>query len=280
MAALCLAMTIPSRSKAADPGTYHVSAKFDVDGMGNVPLEYHNHVLGPMAVDRQTHRLYVTRTTDTAVFDGSSGALLSTIPGMTWAQGIVLVPRAGRGFVSDSGAGLDMGPNGARRYTSKFGPCIVVFDLKTSAVIGRLPMPQGIGHLAYDSFSDRVWTFSGRRLVRIRPDTDFKSADPVGPVEFSGTPGSFAFDGAGNMFVALTDKDAVAVLDLKEMKVRSRFVLAPKSRPSHLAVDPVGQHLFMTCNQNLVILSAQDGRALASFVIGPRGLHYRRIRPR
>src|SRR5258708_3645317 len=89
------------------------------------------HIGGPggwdyLTVDSQTHRLYVPRTTHTLVIDAESGKTIADIPGQKNAHGVALAPAAGRGFISDGGG------DGA----------IVVFDLKTYAVLGSLaPMP-------------------------------------------------------------------------------------------------------------------------------------------
>ena len=71
-----------------------------------------------LTVDSQTHRLFVPRSTHTMVIDGESGKVLGDIPGQKIAHGVALVPRLGRGFISDGG-----GDGG-----------IVVFDLKSYGV--------------------------------------------------------------------------------------------------------------------------------------------------
>src|ERR1700738_4812105 len=72
-----------------------------------------------LTVDSQTHRLFVPRSTHTMVIDAESGKVLGDIPGQKIAHGVALVPRLGRGFISDGGG----------------GGVIVIFDPETHAVL-------------------------------------------------------------------------------------------------------------------------------------------------
>jgi len=74
-----------------------------------------------ITVDAPGHRLFVPRSTHTMVIDSETGKVLGDIPGQKLAHGVAIVPKAGRGFISDGGS------DGA----------IVVFDLKTYAILGR-----------------------------------------------------------------------------------------------------------------------------------------------
>ncbi len=88
-----------------------------------------------VTVDQQSHRLFVTRSTHTQVIDSASGKVLGDIPGQKRSHGTAIVPALGRGFITDGG-----GSGG-----------IVVFDLKTYAVLGTLAaMPDADG-IIYDS---------------------------------------------------------------------------------------------------------------------------------
>src|SRR5579863_6288981 len=93
-----------------------------------------------VTVDATTHRLFITRTTHTQVIDADSGKVLGDIPGQKTAHGVAIVPRLNRGFITDGGG------TGA----------IIVFDLTSYAVLGRIgTMPDSDG-IIYDPQSDRV----------------------------------------------------------------------------------------------------------------------------
>ena len=114
-----------------------------------------------LTVDPRTHRLYVPRTTHTLVIDTESGKTLADIPGQKNAHGVALAPAAGRGFISDGGG------DGA----------IVIFDLKTYAILGSLAaMPDADG-IIFDPTSERVLVVSGRgkTLMSFKPEIDPKN---------------------------------------------------------------------------------------------------------
>src|ERR1700716_261665 len=75
-----------------------------------------------LSADPANHRVFIARTTHTMVVNGQTGALIADIPGQQSAHGVALVPAVGRGFISD-GAGEGS---------------IVIFDLATYAILGRL----------------------------------------------------------------------------------------------------------------------------------------------
>src|SRR5260370_22590673 len=56
-----------------------------------------------LTVDPDTHRLYVTRSTHTLVIDGDSGKTIADIAGQKRSHGVAIVPKAGRGIISDGG---------------------------------------------------------------------------------------------------------------------------------------------------------------------------------
>ena len=114
-----------------------------------------------LTVDPQTHQVYVPRTTHTMVIDAQSGKVIADLPGQKNAHGVALAPTAGRGFISDGGG------DGA----------IVIFDLKTNAILGSLAAIPDADGIIYDSVSDQVLVVSGRgkALMSFKPDIDPKN---------------------------------------------------------------------------------------------------------
>ena len=111
-----------------------------------------------VTIDAPNHRLFVTRSTHTQAIDTDSGKVLGDIPGQTRSHGVAIVPKLNRGFITDGGG------TGA----------IVVFDLKTYAVLGRIPtMPDSDG-IIYDAKLDKVLAVSGdgNALMTFSPDID------------------------------------------------------------------------------------------------------------
>jgi DNA-binding beta-propeller fold protein YncE len=208
-----------------------------------------------ITIDAPGHRLFVTRSTHTQAIDSDSGKVLGDIPGQVRSHGVAIVPRLNRGFITDGGG------TGA----------IIVFDLKTYAVLGRIPtMPDSDG-IIYDAKLDRVLAVSGDggTLMTFAPDID-PAKGKVASIDLGGKPEFLASDGSGKVFVNLEDKDVVAVVDLKSRTVVQRWPVAPAGHPVGMAIDPASHRLFIGCRnpQKLVVMNDETGKIEAALPIG------------
>ena len=209
-----------------------------------------------VTVDSPHHRFFVTRSTHTMALDTETGKILGDIPGQIRSHGVALVPKLGRGFITDGGG------KGA----------IIVFDLKSYAVLGRIPaMPDADG-IIYDAKLDRVLAVSGDggALMTFRPDIDPKHGSIDPPIILDGAPEFLASDGSGKVYVNLEDKDAVAVVDLQSRKVIARWPVKPAGHPVGMAIDPADHRLFIGARnpQKLVVINAETGAIESSLAIG------------
>ena len=207
-------------------------------------------------VDAQTHRLFVTRSTHTMAIDTSSGKVVGDIPGQIRSHGTALVPALNRGFITDGGG------SGA----------ILIFDLKTYAVLGKLAtMPDSDG-IIYDPATDLVLAVSGdgQKLMTFKPDIDAASGKIDPPIDLGGSPEFLAADRDGKAYVNLEDKDLVAVVDLKTRKVIARWPVAPGGHPVGMAIDNKDHLLFIGCRnpQKMIVMSTVDGKVVADLPIG------------
>ncbi len=209
-----------------------------------------------LTVDPQTHRLYVPRGTHTMVIDANSGKTIADIPGQKIAHGVAIVPKVGRGFISDGG-----GPG-----------AIVVFDLKTNAVLGSIATEPDTDGIIFDDATGRVVAVSGDKgvLMSIPPDIDPRNGKIDAPVDLGGAPEFLASDGAGKVFVNLMDKNEVAVFDLKANKVVARWPVAPGAAPVGMTIDTKKKRLFIGCRKprKLIVMSTENGKVLADLPIG------------
>jgi hypothetical protein len=210
-----------------------------------------------LTVDPQTHRLYVPRSTHTMVIDSESGKTLADIPGQKRAHGVAIVPQAGRGFISDGGG------DGA----------VLIFDLKTNAVLGVIPAQPDADGIIFDPGSRRVLVVSGDKgvLMTLKPDLDPKAGKPDPPIDLGGKPEFLAADGNGNAYINLVDKNEVVTVDLKARKVTARWPVAPGGAPVGMSMDTKKRLLFIGCRnpQKLIVMSANDGKIPADLPIGP-----------
>lgn len=229
------------------PAEWRVAKTLHVGGAGG--WDY-------LTVNPQTHRLYVPRSTHTLVIDSESGKTIADIPGQKIAHGVALVPQAGRGFITDGGG------DGA----------IVIFDLKTNAVLGKIAAQPDADGIIFDQASGRVVAVSGDKgvLMTFRPDIDPKSGKLDAPVELGGAPEFLASDGAGKIYVNLMDKNEVAVVDMKAREVVARWPVAPGGAPVGMAIDTARRRLVIGCRkpQKLIVMSTDNGKVLADLPIG------------
>jgi DNA-binding beta-propeller fold protein YncE len=209
-----------------------------------------------LTVDSQTHRLFVPRGTHTLVIDANSGKVLGDIPGQKIAHGVAIVPSLGRGFITDGGG------DGA----------IVIFDLKTYAVLGKLATLPDSDGIIYDAVLGRILAVSGDKgvLMTFKPDIDPKSGKIDPPIELGGAPEFLASDGTGKVFINLEDKDVVAEVDLQTRKVLARWPVAPGGQPVGMSLDSKTHRLFIGCRkpQQMVVMSTENGKVLAAVPIG------------
>src|SRR6267378_3500060 len=217
---LLLAVSLPALAQT----NWSVTRTLPIGGQGS--WDY-------LTVDPATHRLFVPRSTLTMVIDADSGKTLGDIPGQKIAHGVAIVPEVGRGFITDGGG------DGA----------IVIFDLKTHAILGTIAAQPDADGIIFDPASGRVLVVSGDKgvLMSLKPDIDPKSGKIDAPIDLGGAPEFLASDGAGKLYVNLMDKDEVAVVDLNARKVVARWTVAPGGSPVGMSIDTKNRRLFIGC---------------------------------
>jgi hypothetical protein len=189
------------------------------------------------------------------VLDTATGKTVADIAGQKGNHGVALVPGAGRGFISD-------GKDGS----------VVIFDLKTFAVLGKVKAAEDVDGIIYDPGSRKILVSCGDAgvMVPIAPDVDPKTGQAEAAVQLGGKPEFLVADGQGKVFINLVDKDQVAVVDTKAMKVVTKWPTAPGGSPVGMSMDTEHRRLFVGCRkpQKLIVMSADDGKVLADLPIG------------
>ncbi len=198
--------------------------------------------------------LYVTRVTHTMAIEVATGKIVADIPGQQRSHGVAIVPDVRRGFISDGGSGS-----------------VLIFDLKTHEVLGHVPAADDADGIIYDRASNRVLVMCGdaHKLVAIAPDVNPNGGKPAATVDLGGSPEFAVADEKGKVYVNIADKDEVAVVDTKQMKVVARWPTAPGMRPTGMSMDRATHRLFIGCrNKTLIVMNADDGKIVADFPIG------------
>jgi DNA-binding beta-propeller fold protein YncE len=241
---LIVAASFTLSARAFAQSQWAVEKTFHVGGEGG--FDY-------ITIDAKSHRLYVPRSTHTMVIDADSGATVGDIAGQKHNHGVAVVPELARGFISD-GAGS-----------------IVIFDLKTNAVLGTVAAKDDADGIIYDKSTGLVLVGCGDAgvLITLKADADPKTAVIDAPIELGGKPEYLAADGAGKVYVNLEDKDQVAVVDLKARKVLAHWPVAPGGSPVGLSIDPQKHRLFIGCRkpQKMLVMSTEDGKIVGDLPI-------------
>lgn len=233
-------------TRAAGAGPYQSDKTFHIGREGG--WDY-------LTVDSEHHILYVPRSTHTQVINAETGRIVGDIGGQKRCHGVAVDPSAGRGFISD-------GKDGS----------VVIFDLKTFAVDGKVAVAEDADGIIYDATSDKILVACGdaNALAVISPNLDPKKGKPDAIIDLGGKPEFLVADGAGNVFVNLEDKDEVAVVDLKSAKVVKKYPVAPGGSPVGISIDRDHRRLFIGCRnpQKMIVMGCDDGKVLADLPIG------------
>ena len=241
-----IVLSLVQAQSATGTGAYKVSQTFHVGGDGG--WDY-------LTVDPEHQLLFVPRSTHTQVLDSKTGKVIADIPGQKRNHGVAIAPGAGRGFITD-------GEDGS----------VTVFDLKTYAVLGQVKAADDADGVIYDPASGKVLVVCGDAgvMIPISPDLDPATGKADKAVELGGKPEFLAADGKGKAYINLVDKDQVAVVDTKTMKVVNKWPTAPGGSPVGMAMDVEKRRLFVGCRrpQKLIVMSAEDGKVLADLPIG------------
>ncbi len=238
-----------------------VTSSLSLSAQSNWGLQQLIHVGGEgswdyITFDPGAKRLFVPRSTHTMVLDAASGKVLGDIPGQKIAHGVALVPSLNRGFITDGGG------DGA----------IIVFDMKTYAVLGKLAALPDADGIIYDAALHLILAVSGDKgvLMTFKPDIDPVHGRIDQPIELGGAPEYLASDGKGTVFINLEDKGVVAKVDLKQRKVVAKWPVTPGGQPVGLSFDQKSHHLFIGCRkpQLMIVMNSEDGKVIASLPIG------------
>jgi DNA-binding beta-propeller fold protein YncE len=204
-----------------------------------------------LSYEPQSQRVFIAHGTQVLVVDAHTLAVVGQVSDTPGVHGVAFAPQLGRGFASAGRA-----------------DAVVVFDLRTLARQAQIPVtganPDAI---LYEPQTQRVLTFNGRG--RNATIIDAASLAVLGTIALDAKPEAAVADGTGNVFVNLEDRNSLARLDARSVRVTAVWPLPGCEEPSGLALDRAGQRLFAVCsNQQLVAVDARSGRLLGHGPIG------------
>jgi DNA-binding beta-propeller fold protein YncE len=230
---------------AAATINYHLTNTYNF-GAAPGGQEYFDYI----AFDPGSRLLYLSHGTEVLVQNADTGKEEGKISGLKRSHGVAVVPELGKGFISDGEKGK-----------------AVIFDLKTLKVVGEANAAPDADCILYDQASQRVFTFNGdsHSATVIDPAT----GKDVGTIDLGGGPEFAVADGQGMIYNNLEDKSEVLAIDSRNLRVKSRWPIAPAGAPSPIAMDREHRRLFVAGRKPamLVIMNADNGKVIQSFPI-------------
>ena len=236
------AIAVVTLAGLAQSGPYKILKSAKVGGTGGFDYVY---------ADSAGRRLYIPRSGQGArvsVFNLDTLEPAGEIAN-TNARGAAVSTKSGHGFASSKP--------------------VAMWDTKTMTLIKTIDVQGGPDGILYDPFNDRVWVFSHSAPHA----TVINAADGsiAGTMDLGGAPEQAVTDGKGHIYVDIEDKDNVAAVDAKELKVTAHYDLAGKGgTPAGLAFDVKNGILFAACRKPavMVMLKASDGTIVDTQPIG------------
>jgi len=200
-AAFTMFVAIGSAWQSTNSGPYKVLKTVKAGGLGGFDYIY---------ADVDGRRLYIPRgaqptatppvTARITVFDLDTLAPAGEIPDIR-ANGAAVDAKSGHGFASSKP--------------------VAMWDTKTLKLIKTIDVQGNPDGILEDPFNQRVYILSHQAPhVTV---IDAKSGDVVGTLDLGGAPEQAATDGKGHIYVDVSDKANVAVIDAQAMTVTAQL---------------------------------------------------------
>jgi DNA-binding beta-propeller fold protein YncE len=203
-----------------------------------------------LTADADARRLYISRGTHVIVLNLDSGKTVGDIADTPGVHGIALAPDLGRGFTSNGREGT-----------------VSIFDLKTLATSSKVKVGDNPDAILYDPATKRVFTFNGRSQDSTAIDA--ASGKVLGTIKLDGKPEFAASDYQGGLWVNIEDKSELISIDPNKLEIKEKWLLAPCTEPTGLAIDKKNRRLFVGCdNKMMAVVNADTGKIVATPAIG------------
>src|SRR2546425_2828129 len=238
-----LASTVLAQHAATD-GRYKILKTAKVGGEGGFDYIF---------ADVEARRLYIPR-------NGPMGQL--TVFNLD-----TLAPSGAIADVSAGGATVD--PKSHHGFSTTRQK-LTMWDTSTLKVIKTIDVDGRPDGILFDPYNERVWVLS-----HTPPDAtviDAKEGTVVGTLALGGGPEQAVSDGKGKIYVNISDKANIAVVDAKNMTVTAHYDVSSKgSGGSGLAFDAKNNILFAYYrlpSPVVVIVNAATGNIITTLPTG------------
>ncbi len=203
-------------------------------------------------VDEAARRVYIAHATQVDVMDADSLALVGTIPNTPGAHGVAIASEFGRGYI-----------------TAGKADAVIPFDLKTLKAFPEIKVGKKPDAIIYEPLTKRLYVMNGESdSISVLNAADGSVA---GTIDLGGGPEYGASDGKGNFYVNLEEKNETLHIDVKTLKVKDRWPLAPCGTPTALSMDVDAHRLFVGCrSKHLGVVNSETGKVVFTSPIGER----------
>ncbi len=160
-------------------------------------------------------------------------------------------------------------PDGRALSTNGGDNTATLFEAATGKVIASIPTGLSPDAAVLEPTSGLAWVMDGHggTITLIDP----KTASSPGRIDVGGKLEFAVADGNGHVFVNIEDKAEIAVVDVAQRKVTTRYKLDGCEEPGGLALNPATGLLLAACsNKKAIAVQAKDGTAVATLTIGER----------
>jgi len=224
---------------------YHLIKKVPLSAASG-GKEYFDYI----TIDSAMRRLYVSHGTEVKVIDADNYAVVGTISGLERCHGIALVKDLGKGFITDGDPGN-----------------VVIFDIATLRVTGKVKAEPDADAIIYDPASKRIFSFNGnsKNTTVIDP----AKGTVVKTIALGGGPENAVADGKGMVYNNNEETNEVVTIDSQALTIKARWPVAPAGAPTAIAMDRAHRRLF-SAGRNpkfLVVMNADNGKVIQSFPI-------------
>lgn len=242
-AAIALVAAAGIAQHGAAAGPYQILKKATVGGEGGFDYIF---------ADVEGRRLYVPRNGPMGqlmVFNLDTLEPAGSIPGVH-SGGATVDPKSGHGF-----------------STTK---PLTMWDAKTLQVIKTIDVDGRPDGIMFDPYNERVWVLSHQQPYATIIDA--KEGTVVGTLDLGGGPEQAVSDGKGTVYVNISDKANIAVVDAKTLTVKAHYDVSSKGMGgAGLALDVKNHILFAYYRQpqgTVIIVNAETGNIITTLPTG------------
>ena len=247
--AICLTAcnkTGKSSSETANPASGGATLKL----IQTVPLQGVEGRIDHLSVDIQGQRLFVAALGNNTVevIDLNTGKVVHSISDLSEPQSALFVPGINKVFVTTGGTGICQ-----------------IFDGTSFAALGRVELSGDADNIRYDSHSASVVVGYGDGGLSV---IDAASGKEATNIKLAGHPESFQLESSGSkIFVNIPSANQIAVIDRKQGKVISTWLMTSALANFPMALDETQHRLFIGFRvpAKLIVFNTETGKSVAGF---------------